>query len=266
VIYCHGWPSSRLEAGLVANLPLRLIAVDRPGYGLSDPRLGLATLEGLAFDVAALADHLQLGRFAVAGVSGGGPLACACAYYLVGRISALTLISAVPPPEAVRGGALGLLMWLGRRPWLCHPAIRLARQCVLSKRWAEAVMFGDVPPGRDAETLTPAIRAGLLEAMREGLRPNSSGALADAGHYGRSWGFRLQDIGVPASVWHGTADHLVAASAALAYSAIPGSSVHVLDGEGHYSLALGQTHMIMNDLVARAAASANSTGMATDPS
>jgi pimeloyl-ACP methyl ester carboxylesterase len=250
----------------VAILPVRLIAVDRPGYGLSDPRSGLATLQDLTFDIAALADHLQLGCFAVAGVSGGGPLACACARYLAGRVSALSLISAVPPPEAVRGGALGLLMWLGRRPWLCGPAMRLARQCVMSKRWAEAVIFGDLPSGRDAETLTPAIRSALLEAMREGLRQNSSGALADAGHYGRSWGFRLQDIEVPTSVWHGRADHLVAASAALAYAAIPGSSVQVLGGEGHYSLALGTTHMIMSDLVARAAGSANNTGMATDPS
>ena len=34
VIYCHGWPTSRLEAGLGPNLKLRLIAADRPGYGL----------------------------------------------------------------------------------------------------------------------------------------------------------------------------------------------------------------------------------------
>ncbi len=40
IFYCHGFPASRLEARLLepaaVKLGLRLISVDRPGYGLSD--------------------------------------------------------------------------------------------------------------------------------------------------------------------------------------------------------------------------------------
>ncbi|HSP41298.1 MAG TPA: alpha/beta hydrolase, partial [Luteolibacter sp.] len=40
VLYCHGWPSSRMQAVLVHHLArergLRVIAPDRPGMGLSE--------------------------------------------------------------------------------------------------------------------------------------------------------------------------------------------------------------------------------------
>lgn len=31
MLYFHGWPASRLEAGLIPDLPVRLLALDRPG-------------------------------------------------------------------------------------------------------------------------------------------------------------------------------------------------------------------------------------------
>ncbi|RMF48266.1 MAG: alpha/beta hydrolase, partial [Deltaproteobacteria bacterium] len=74
VIYQHGLPGSRLEAGLVAEAArqndLKLVAIDRPGYGVSDPRPG-RSLASWASDVAVVADFLKLNRFALLGVSGG---------------------------------------------------------------------------------------------------------------------------------------------------------------------------------------------------
>src|SRR5215470_6872442 len=78
VLYCHGWPSSRLEPrafeSAVSSLGLRLIAPDRPGYGLSDPRLK-RRLSDWPADVSHLADQLGLERFDLLGISGGGPFA-----------------------------------------------------------------------------------------------------------------------------------------------------------------------------------------------
>ena len=82
VFYFHGFPSSRLEACMVEEharrLGVRLLAVDRPGYGLSDDLPG-RTIPDWPDDVVALADALGLERFAVVGSSGGGPYAIACA-------------------------------------------------------------------------------------------------------------------------------------------------------------------------------------------
>lgn len=262
MVYCHGWPSSRLEAALAPEMNLRLIAFDRPGYGHSDPNPKATTLRDLTADVADLADHLGLARFAMVGVSGGGPLAAACAHAFPAKVSALALISAVPPPDAISGGPLGALMRFGRWPDLGRPVMSMARRFLLSPGRAEALVMNRVIPGRDGVVLTRERRALLLAAVREGLRRSGAGAVADAGFYGRPWGFRLQDIRVPTAVWHGTDDHLVPVAAARAYAAIPGATVHIVEGEGHYSLALGQTRAILADLLTRAGEAA---GVEADP-
>ena len=60
VLYCHGFPSCRLEPSMLPVSGIRLIALDRPGYGLSDPLPG-RTLLDWPRDVAAAADALGLG-------------------------------------------------------------------------------------------------------------------------------------------------------------------------------------------------------------
>ena len=44
VIFCHGYPASRLQAALTQSVArkigLRIVSADRPGFGLSDPLPG----------------------------------------------------------------------------------------------------------------------------------------------------------------------------------------------------------------------------------
>lgn len=69
LFYFHGSPSSRLEArlylseDLLQSLDVRLIAVDRPGMGLSDFQPNRRLLD-FPKDLLALADHLKIDRFA----------------------------------------------------------------------------------------------------------------------------------------------------------------------------------------------------------
>jgi pimeloyl-ACP methyl ester carboxylesterase len=81
---------------LAVHRNIRVVTYARPGYGGSTllPDRDVASAAG---DVAAIADALGLGRFAVAGYSGGGPHALACAAVLQDRILAtLTLASPAP--------------------------------------------------------------------------------------------------------------------------------------------------------------------------
>jgi pimeloyl-ACP methyl ester carboxylesterase len=75
---------------------IHVVTYARPRYGGSSP-LPDRDVASAAGDVAAIADALGLGRFAVAGYSGGGPHALACAAVLQDRILAtVTLASPAP--------------------------------------------------------------------------------------------------------------------------------------------------------------------------
>src|SRR5205814_6104934 len=79
VVFLHGCPGSRLsrhpDDTIAAALGVRLVAVDRPGYGASDASEGDELAQ--ADDVIALIGALGLERVAVLGWSSGGPVALA---------------------------------------------------------------------------------------------------------------------------------------------------------------------------------------------
>jgi pimeloyl-ACP methyl ester carboxylesterase len=100
VFLLHGTPGSRRgprpRSHELALMGIRLVAYDRPGYGLSDRQVGRQVADA-AGDVAALADVLGIEQFAVVGRSGGGPHALACAALRPDRVtSAAALVSLAP--------------------------------------------------------------------------------------------------------------------------------------------------------------------------
>jgi alpha/beta hydrolase fold len=81
VFLLHGALGSRLVhdplAAAAADVGIRLLSYDRPGYGGSTPQPG-RTVADTAADVAAIADQLGVDRLAVWGESGGCPFAPPC--------------------------------------------------------------------------------------------------------------------------------------------------------------------------------------------
>ncbi|GAB6067709.1 alpha/beta hydrolase [Methylothermus subterraneus] len=261
VFYCHGLPSSRLEARLAAaaakRLNVQLIALDRPGYGRSDP-LPPTQIADWPEDVERLADHLQIERFAVLGVSGGGPYALACAWRLPHRVTALGLVCPLGPvaqAELRRG---------------MSKAARFAFFLAQHAPWALAVFFGDLTArllrrfpdltfallrrylsAKDRLVLAdPSIRKVLRATVREGLRQGSKGPRRDFLQYLRPWGVELAAIDRPVTLWHGTADTVVPlAHSRFLAQRLPRAKLCVLPGEGHYSLPAGCAEVILQDLV-----------------
>src|SRR5579883_1542568 len=91
LVYYHGWPSCRLEAEaldtMCAEMRIRVIAPDRPGLGLSEFQPARKLVDFPA-DVMELCANLGISRFALMGVSGGGPYALSCARQLREHLSA----------------------------------------------------------------------------------------------------------------------------------------------------------------------------------
>jgi pimeloyl-ACP methyl ester carboxylesterase len=134
VIFFQGTPSSRLfhhpDESIAVSLGAHIITMDRPGFGLSDFQLG-RTLLDWPDDVVELAKALKIDRFAVAGISGGGPYVAACALKIPQRLTAAAIISGVGPVDAL--GAIQGMRRIRRvgvtvakyAPWLLGPLLRL---------------------------------------------------------------------------------------------------------------------------------------------
>ncbi|CAO2824051.1 unnamed protein product [Amaranthus hypochondriacus] len=102
-VYVHGFDSCRnhavvanlLSPELVKTLGIYIVAIDRPGYGESDPNPN-QTLKSIALDIEELADKLGLGeKFYLIGFSMGGQVAWRCLKYIPHRLAGATLIAPV---------------------------------------------------------------------------------------------------------------------------------------------------------------------------
>jgi pimeloyl-ACP methyl ester carboxylesterase len=108
VLYLHGAPDCRLarhpDDGVAAEAGIRLIAVDRLGYGDTDPLplpLGVAVDPRVwAGDVAALLDHLGVGRCHVAAWSAGCHWAFGLAAALPDRVDGVLTYGCLAPYES----------------------------------------------------------------------------------------------------------------------------------------------------------------------
>jgi pimeloyl-ACP methyl ester carboxylesterase len=241
----HGTPGSRhnivINEAPVLKAGLRLICVDRPGYGLSTFQPGRRLIDWPR-DVEYLADHLKIDRFSVLGHSGGGPHAVVCAAFLSERVTSAAIVSGVGPvsgPQALEGmnRANQLVFKLARRHSPALTAISNFQTGVF-RRWPKRAidMMMKSLPQADKEILTrPDVRSMFaLEATRLS-RTTGRAAAQDFEVFFGEWGFDLGAIGVPVHLWQGDVDvNVTPLHARVLHEQIPGSVLHELPGEGHF--------------------------------
>ncbi len=264
LFYFHGSPSSRVESTLYINeellLPLnvRLIAVDRPGMGLSDFQTNRRILDW-SQDVIALANHLNMERFSILAYSLGGPYGLACAFAISERLHKVGIVSGAAlfneselmnninegtrqyltmPREKPRLSRLFLWMMLGVLPRIAPNRFIAQANSLLPK------------PDRPIVAADPVFQQGFLRMLREALRQGTRGAFHESLLSVSDWGFRLQDIQIPVNLWHGEADQNIPVEMArFAASAIPKCEAKYYPNEGHLSLFKKNAKEIIYTLV-----------------
>ncbi|MCG7878181.1 MAG: alpha/beta hydrolase [Candidatus Thiodiazotropha taylori] len=260
-IYLHGFPGSRLEARLF-DLParqhgLRVIAPDRNGLGLSDPKAGRRLIEW-AVDVEALADNLKLERFFLIGISGGGPYALAYAHKCAERLEGLTLVCPLGPLdqpallEAMRWPAKINFRSIRDTPWLSNISFRFSVVPLtqLWPQWIYQIMLGMAPPPDVAVLNRPTVRKAITASIREAVRQGADGVLQEMSLYTQPWGFDPAEITIPIQLWHGTADKTVPILHGLTLAErLPECEMHIVDGEGHFSLPIDSMEKIQRQLI-----------------
>lgn len=260
IFYFHGFPGSRLEAQLAdrvaARMGIRLIALDRPGFGLSDfkPR---RTIFEWPDDVVKIADALRINRFATIGVSGGGPYAAACALKIPQRLTAVAIVCGLGPLDTPNGTdrmirTNHLIFFLGRRlPWLAKISLwRIAYQVRRNPEGTLRRMIVALPDPDKAVLARPEVKTAMKDNVVEAFRGGSRGAACELLLYTRPWGFLLQDIATRVNLWHGEQDVSVPPTMGQ-YQArtIPNCRAIFYPGEGHFSLVINHMEEVLSGLL-----------------
>lgn len=269
VLMLHGTPGSRYKFSSTdaagKRLGLHVIAPDRWAYGGTEaPRTqSLALFARWMCDAMSAMGHA---RFAVSGISGGGPYATAIAAHCPDRITALALISPVGlVSEARAAGEVDLFHRFCFGPLAARPrAIRsvFAVYGAAVRRMpnlAARLTVTRAPAPDQAIMNDPAVRSRLLNTFAEGLKTSAAGPAIDLALFRELALIDLAKVTAQARVWIGTRDTNVPVTAATRLAQrLPNAELTVLAGEGHLWAA-----MHYDEVLAWVAAAIASEGKAT---
>jgi pimeloyl-ACP methyl ester carboxylesterase len=244
VVLAHSAPGSRLldpDPAATRAAGVRLISVDRPGYGGSTAVADgvTPTIPSHADDIAAALEHLGVPDVAAAGWSAGGRVALALAARHPDLVRAVAIVATPAPQEAV--------------PWIPEEHLAMIDQlrgdpghasAALTEVFAEmaamppAAVVGMVGGGAADEAALdadPTRRARLEAMLAEAMARGAAGMAADIVSYTIApWGFDPAAVGAPTTAFYGADDVTVPPAHGQWYAGqVPGAELRVVPGIGH---------------------------------
>ncbi len=260
LLYHHGTPGAvapiRTIERHVHDRGLRLVTTSRPGYGGSTRRPGRRVVD-VVDDSAAVLAWLGADRCVVAGWSGGGPHALACAARLTGVLGVLVIAGVGP-----YGADLDFLDGMGEGN-IDEFAAALEGEDALRRYFELDVerfrhitaaqiiaSLASVLPDVDRAVLSGEVGDDLSTQFHAAFASGVDGVVDDDLAFTRPWGFDLAEVTVPAMIWQGDRDLMVPfAHGEWLTRALPHARAHLEVGEGHLSLAIGSFTRMLDELV-----------------
>lgn len=245
VLLCHSAPGSGEfdpEPEATAARGVRLVSVDRPGYGGSDPTGDEYASVGLVTDdaVAVLEDVLAPGATAgVVGWSAGGRVALALAARRPDLVSRVTVIGTPAPDEEVpwipdeNKAAIAALR--GASAADAHAALTAAMGPMVESMTGDD-RFALLGVGEaDAAVLArPGVADRLRGMVDETFAQGATGMVEDvAGYTLRPWGFEPSDVAAEVLLGYGADDLLGEPHGRWWEQALPTARLEVVADVGH---------------------------------
>jgi pimeloyl-ACP methyl ester carboxylesterase len=261
LLFHHGTPgagtSVRSFERIAHENGLRWVTISRPGYGDSTRQPGRRVIDVVA-DSAKVLEHIDADHCVVAGWSGGGPHALACAARLIGCQAALILASVAPYDvedldwmagmgqdnidefsKAIEGDT-------SLRTFLDEQREQLKD---LTPEGI-ATSLGSILPEVDRVALTDEIGEDMAAGFHEGLRTGVDGWLDDDLAFINPWSFSVSEISIPTAICQGGVDLMVPfAHGEWLANAVPKALVHRDEAEGHLSMVLGCFESVLSELL-----------------
>lgn len=241
VLFFHGAPgSSHIHqdlAKIAAQNNIRLIAVDRPGYGLSDPQPN-RTFLNFADDINALTNSMGVMKFSIIGFSAGSPYPLACAYKFPDLVTKIALVGSLAPvniPGVMEGMspmAAGLYALAQSNP----DELRTTFAAVAP---SASALFGAMSASAgewDKQILQARATEFELE-YKQTLLGGIEGLASDFILNSRNWGFPINECNAEVNLFSGNIDqNTPSAMTHYLSTQLPNSHVHLFQDEGHFVL------------------------------
>jgi len=237
VLFFHGTPGSRILTAVFDEPArahgLRLIGVDRPGYGLSDIHEGRSVLDFVG-DVGALLESLAIDGFGVMGASGGGPYVLACAHHLAERVQGALVMCGIGPPECWDPALRAALEQSRADPAASEAQLQQAVASVAADRSliVQSILQNVPSTMKAVAESNPALIEAYIDHTAEAFRHGTAGTTLEQRLIPEPWGFDIADIGVPVAIWCGGQDVLLPHARWMA-DRIPGATIRVDEEAGH---------------------------------
>jgi len=236
---------------------LCLICMSRPGYATSTRQPGRDVAHA-ARDIAEMLDLLGRTAFVTVGWSGGGPHALACAALLRDRCQGAATLASVGPngqhdldflagmgPENIDEFGTAAAGEESVRAWM-HRCAEPFRQ-VTGAAIVEA--FGGLVPQIDKDVLVGGFAEQMATEIRRALEHGFDGWIDDDLAFVRPWGFEVDAIQVPVTVWQGDLDLMVPfAHGRWLARRLPNATARMVPNHGHISLVARYRNEILDNL------------------